>query len=119
MPILKQVLGKTSSDRGGRSRNYIANRDLGTDRAVVHENVIDPGVTVPWHYHASEEVIVVLEGQGECRTEAGSEPYRAGDVIILPAHVTHSLSNIGDAPIRQLCFFPDNPATRFMEQESS
>lgn len=117
MRILPQVLGKVSSGCDGRSRNYIANRDLGTDRAVVHENVIGPGVIVPWHYHATEEVIVVLAGRGECRTDADSEVFQAGDVIILPAHVTHSLANIGHTLIRQLCFFPGDPATRFVEQE--
>jgi mannose-6-phosphate isomerase-like protein (cupin superfamily) len=34
--------------------------------------------------HETEEVIVVLEGAGECTTEQGTENYTAGDVIILP-----------------------------------
>jgi quercetin dioxygenase-like cupin family protein len=113
MPVLRQVLGKVRNDPSGRVRNYIANKALGTQSAVVHENIIDPGVTVPWHAHASEEVIVVLAGRGEYRTETCSEAYQAGDVMIVPAGVQHSLVNVGEAPIRQICFFPNDPTTQF------
>jgi quercetin dioxygenase-like cupin family protein len=117
MPVLRQVLGKIPSDPKGRVRNFVANPALGTASSDIHENVINPGVTVPWHLHATEEVIVVLEGEGECRSDEGCERYRAGDVIILPARTRHSLHNCGDVPIRQLCFFPADPGTDFLEEE--
>jgi quercetin dioxygenase-like cupin family protein len=60
---------------------------------------------------------VVLEGQGECLTDDGTATYRAGDVIILPAGVKHSLRNLGHVPIHQHCFFPDDPGTEFLEEE--
>jgi quercetin dioxygenase-like cupin family protein len=63
MPVLQQLLGKVPSGPKSRVRNFIANKALGTERSDIHENVINPGVTVPWHFHATEEVIVVLEGQ--------------------------------------------------------
>jgi hypothetical protein len=44
----------------------------------IHENVISPGVTVPWHFHETEEVIIVFEGHGECRSDQGTEAYSAG-----------------------------------------
>jgi uncharacterized cupin superfamily protein len=59
----------------------------------------------------------VLEGNGECRSDQGTEAYRAGDVIIMPARMKHSLRNCGDVPIRQICFFPGDPATTFLEGE--
>jgi|SRR6516162_6001267 len=95
MPILRGVLGKVPSGPKSRVRNFIANKELGT-QSDIHENVISPGVTVPWHFHETEEVIVVLEGDGECRTDEGTENYSAGDVIILPPRVKHSLRNSGD-----------------------
>jgi quercetin dioxygenase-like cupin family protein len=116
MPIFRGALGKVPSGPKNRVRNYIANKELGT-QSNIHENVISPGVTVPWHYHETEEVIIVLEGVGECRTEANSQSYSAGDVIILPARVKHSLRNPGNAPIRQICVFPSDPGTKFLETE--
>jgi quercetin dioxygenase-like cupin family protein len=72
-------------------------------------------VTVPWHFHETEEVIIVLEGNGECRTDQGTEAYAGGDVIILPARMKHSLHNPGNTLIRQICIFPRDPATTFLE----
>ena len=69
---------------------------------------------IPWHFHETEEVIVVLEGNGECRTDEGAENYSAGDVIIFPPRVKHSLKNSGDTLIRQICFFPSDPATKVL-----
>ncbi|MGG5823841.1 cupin domain-containing protein [Falsiroseomonas sp. HW251] len=117
MRVLRQVLGKFPSGSRSRVRNFVANPTLGTERSDIHENVLGPGAVVPWHLHAAEEVILVLEGKGECLTEQGAEPYRAGDVLLLPARVKHSLRNTGEAPLRQICFFPDDPRTERLEPE--
>ena len=116
MPIFHGVLGKNPSGPKARVRNFIANKELGT-QSDIHENVISPGVTTPWHFHETEEIIIVLEGHGECRTENGTETYTAGDVIILPARVKHSLKNSGNILLRQICFFPADPATTFLESD--
>src|SRR5262249_885159 len=117
MPIFRKVLGKVPSSSKARVRNFIANRELGT-QSDIHENVISPGVVLPWHYHETEEVIVVLEGAGECRTEQGIENYSAGDVIILPAGVKHSLRNSGSRLLRQICFFQAIPPLHFWRQST-
>ena len=117
MPVLRQIMGKKPSAPKGRVRNYIANKHLGTAQTDIHENTINPGVTVPWHLHATEEIIVVLEGQGEYLTEGQSEPYKGGDVLIIPARVKHALRNTGDRQIRQICVFPDDPKTERLEPE--
>jgi quercetin dioxygenase-like cupin family protein len=118
MPILRQMLEKMPSGPKARVRNFIASPHLGTASANIHENVISPGVVVPLHVHATEEVIVVLSGEGECRTEKGSEAYRAGDVLILPAGLKHSIRNPGNSLLRQICFFPDDPCTEALEEEN-
>ena len=119
MRLLRQLFGRTPSSLNGRIRNYVANQHLGAEHAVIHENVLSPGVKVPPHSHAVEEVIVVLEGRGECHTSAGIEAYRAGDVIIVPAQEQHALHNTGDMPLRQLCIFGGEPHTIFLEGEHS
>ena len=118
MPILRGRLGKVPSGPKARVRNFIANKEkeLGT-QSDIHENVLSPGVTLPWHFHETEEVIVVLEGRGECSTEERTEEYSAGDVIILLARVKHSLKNSGDSLLRQIRIFPDDPATHFLEED--
>ena len=119
MPVLHNLLGRSSpSTANGRVRSYLANEALGARQSTIHENVVNPGGNVPWHGHAIEEIIVVLEGFGECRTAAGVELYRAGDVIILPAGQRHALHNVGSIPLRQLCFFPGPPATKWLNDET-
>jgi quercetin dioxygenase-like cupin family protein len=115
--LLRQLLGRAPSSPHGRVRNYIANRHLGAEHAVIHENIIAPGVRTPWHMHAVEEVIVVPEGCGECRTDAGSDTYRVGDVLIMQPRERHALCNTGKGPLRQLCIFGGAPATTYLESE--
>jgi len=105
MPILRQMLGRSPDGPKARVRNFIANARLGTKATTIHENVIGPGVVVPLHTHATEEVIIVLSGEGECRTEDGAQAYSAGDVLIFPAGVKHSIKNPGTVLLRQLCIF--------------
>ena len=118
MPILRNLLGKMPNAPQGRLRSYLANEVLGTKQSTIHENVINPGGSVPWHFHDVEEVIVVLEGAGECQTEEAAEAYSGGDVIILPAGTRHSLRNVGRIPLRQICFFPGSPCTHWSETET-
>jgi quercetin dioxygenase-like cupin family protein len=119
MLVLRQRLGQMPSRPNARLRNYLANRKLGTAHTVVHENVIGPGLLAPWHRHVTEEVIVVLEGRGECRTGAEREIYRAGDVVMIPARVKHPLRNVADVPLRQLCLFSDDSCTEFLEEDTA
>jgi quercetin dioxygenase-like cupin family protein len=117
MVILRQVLGKRPSGSKARVRNYIASPRLGTERAVVHENVISPSAVVPWHVHATDEVIVALLGEGELSLENHSYDYQAGDVLILPPGFRHAIRNAGHSLLRQLCFFPGDPCTQFLQAE--
>jgi quercetin dioxygenase-like cupin family protein len=118
MRIFRGVLGKTPSQPKGRVRNFIANKELGT-LSDIHENVISPGVTVPWHFHETEEVIVVLDGNGECRTDQGTEAYFAGDVIILPALVQgHEATGQGPRTFVQRPV-PANTASGSIERDAS
>ena len=113
------MLGRSPSGPKARVRNFIAHARLGTETMTIHENVISPGVVVPWHTHVTEEVIVVLSGGGESRTENGTQAYSAGDVLIFPAGVKHAIRNPGTVLLRQLCIFPADPGTQQLEAESA
>jgi quercetin dioxygenase-like cupin family protein len=117
MSVLRQMLGKMPNTPNGRVRNHIANRHLGTTQAHIFENILNPGASVPWHRHATEEVIVVLDGRGEYHTEAGAELFSGGDVLLIAAGTIHALRNMGDVPIRQICVFPDDPMTEMLQPE--
>jgi uncharacterized cupin superfamily protein len=73
---------------------------------------IPPGrENYPLHRHdGNEELYVVLEGQGEVRTEQGTFAVGAGDIVGFPPRyqVAHVLRNIGEGELRFLSF--SNPA---------
>jgi quercetin dioxygenase-like cupin family protein len=120
MPIHHQLLGKLPVETE-RIRNYLADEDLGARHCSAHENVLKPGAEVPGHLHGVEEVIVCLEGEGECTF--GDEPparYRAGSVVIIPPQTPHVLRNVGSTLLRQICFFAGNPThTQWIGREGS
>lgn len=110
MPIHHNLLG-TSPTEKERVRNYIANADLGAHSCSAHENVLRSGARIPAHWHAVEEVIVCLEGEGSCQFgDSAAELYRAGSVIIIPANTKHTIQNIGVGHLRQISFFAGQPA---------
>lgn len=107
MPIHHNMLGKIPTDPSGELRNYLSSPDLGSKGTLAHENVLEPGAIVKMHKHAVEEVVVCVEGEGECRFQDGrTENYRKGSVLILPAGDPHTLRNVGKGLLRQICFFP-------------
>src|SRR5258706_6629330 len=120
MPIHHHLLGKVPTETD-RIRNYFADEDLGAKHCSAHENVLKPGAEVPAHLHDVEEVIVCLEGKGQCTLGEG-EPaqYEAGSVIIIPPNTPHILRNIGQTNLRQICFLAGNPTnTRWVKPEGS
>ena len=120
MPIYHQMLGKVPTETD-RIRNYLANEDLGAKHCSAHENVLKPGAEVPAHQHAVEEVIVCLEGEGECTfANQPAAKYYAGSVIIIPPNTPHLLRNTGKSLLRQICFFAGNPTdTQWVQWEGS
>jgi len=118
--VLRNLERKEPINRKARVRNYLAKGTLGSESTTIHENIIGVEGFVPWHSHAVEEILILLEGEGECRTENGTERYRPGDVVIIPAQTLHTLRSLGSVPLRQLCVFPSaNVVTAWKEPESS
>ena len=78
--------------------------------------VIFPGPT-PMHSHTYDEVVYVIEGEGELRLGGASTAIAPGSCIHLPPLEEHSLENTGDKPMRVLgVFHPSgDPASRAYE----
>jgi quercetin dioxygenase-like cupin family protein len=66
--------------------------------------LIPPG-RAPDHYHEYDEVIYVLEGQGELVIGGETAPIRAGTCIHLPRRLVHCLANTGESEMRVLGVF--------------
>jgi quercetin dioxygenase-like cupin family protein len=120
MIVLRNLERKDPSTTRGRVRNYLAKSSLGAQSTTVHENIVGVDGFIPWHTHQVEEILILLEGEGECRTEGATERYQPGDVVIMPAQMLHTIRSVGAVPLRQICVFPSaDVVTTWKEKESS
>ena len=82
----------------GARRIDLQRHDLSVPgREVVQVIVeLEPGTTAPRHSHPGEEIIYVLEGTWEYTLD-GKPPVvlKTGDVLFIPAGVTHSARSAG------------------------
>jgi len=59
------------------------------------------------HWHEGfEEVIHFLAGNGRTWANGHWIEVQAGDTILIPPGLPHATFNVGDEPLRLLCFFP-------------
>ena len=88
----------------GRSFLLGATPDVGCRSVTQFVGLIPPG-RAPDHFHKYDEVIYVLEGDGELVIGGRQAPLRAGSCIHLPRTLVHCLANTGDGEMRVLGVF--------------
>jgi quercetin dioxygenase-like cupin family protein len=71
-----------------------------------------PGGHLPPHTHGVEEALTVLEGTALSRIGDETFDLGPGDAVLLPAKVTHELTNTGDGDLVFVTAFSDNRVTR-------
>jgi uncharacterized cupin superfamily protein len=92
--------GEDWSGGGGNAKRLPRGDKIG---ATVYE--VGPGNFVPYHFHhASEELLVVLDGEMTMKTEDGERLVRRGEVVIFPVGPAgaHGFRNDGDGLCRYL-----------------
>ena len=75
----------------------------GTANQSLAEAALEPGQATERHYHArSEELYVLLEGEGEMEVDGATGHVGPGDAILIPPGARHQIT-AGDVPLRFLC----------------
>lgn len=67
---------------------------------------VAPGGYTPHHQHDYEHEILVLKGEGAAQSAQGERPFKAGDVIWVPANEMHQFRNTGRGPLEFICLIP-------------
>jgi len=94
--------------RPGRNLQWLATAEtLGAQLLSMCHLECPPGATVrPVHSHRdTEELMYILEGQGEAWVDGDVATFRAGDAVLFPANTKHMVRNIGVTPLVAACFF--------------
>ena len=74
---------------------------------------VAPGGHTPFHAHAWEHEVYILEGAGQLALADGPHPFSAGDAVFVPPDEQHQFLNTGQTTLRFLCLIPvQNPCCR-------
>jgi quercetin dioxygenase-like cupin family protein len=89
-------------EQGGPKATQILRRDLLEQANQVQESVVtlvefSPGQAAPWHMHpGAQEILYLVEGNLTVEVEGqGPKAITAGDIVLTPAEVPHSVGNAG------------------------
>jgi quercetin dioxygenase-like cupin family protein len=104
--VLRDLERKLPENDTSRVRNYRARSSLGTKNTTVFENIVGTAAYVPWHKHETEEVVITLSGEGECKTDDGVERFGPGETLVIPAGIMHTIRCVGAEPLRVFTVFP-------------
>jgi mannose-6-phosphate isomerase-like protein (cupin superfamily) len=98
----------TAEEKGSATagRQFVlgARPELGCASATQFIGLVPPG-RAPDHFHLYDEVIYILEGEGELHIGGESAPLRPGSCVHLPARLVHCLANTGAGELRLLGVF--------------
>jgi mannose-6-phosphate isomerase-like protein (cupin superfamily) len=91
--------------KDGSTIRVLADATLGgAARQSLAEASLEPGQATQRHYHArTEEIYVLLEGEGELEVDGSREHVRPGDAVLIPAGAWHQIRADDGAPLRFLC----------------
>jgi mannose-6-phosphate isomerase-like protein (cupin superfamily) len=102
------VVDAEESDEGaataGRHFRLLATPERGCASVTQFIGFIPVG-RAPDHYHRYDEVIYVLDGEGELHIEGETAPLRGGTCVHLPKGLVHCLENSGPGEMRVLGVF--------------
>lgn len=85
--------------RPGTLSRMWASEILGTKEVRTGEQIHQPGVGAPNHWHPYEEHLLFVEGKVEVYWEGQTVEAEAPCVAVFPAKTIHGFTNIGDGPL--------------------
>ena len=106
MPIIRRGDVPVEELAGNRSQP-LARGNLGAVSVTVSEVTIPPGGKIGLHIHPGhKECILIADGTLQARLGDDEATVTAGDTIIAPDGVKHSLTNTGSDPAKIIAIFP-------------
>jgi quercetin dioxygenase-like cupin family protein len=91
----------------GVSARILANRSTGSEMLTIMEATMDPGVAIPYHWHANaDETMFVIEGSAEMLIDGHRFTAGPNDTVLAPRGRSHAVRNIRDIPLTFLGIFP-------------
>ena len=77
------------------------------ETAVVYFE-IDPGYKLATHTDSAEEILYIVQGEGEAHVGDETGRVSAGDLAVIPAMAPHGIRNVGDTRLKVVGFFRES-----------
>jgi quercetin dioxygenase-like cupin family protein len=90
---------------GVQMRELITERD-GAPNFSMRVFDIEPGKSTPFHTHAWEHAVFIIEGTGSVRTEGKETPFAKGDSVFVAPHEAHCFVADANTSVRMICCVP-------------
>jgi mannose-6-phosphate isomerase-like protein (cupin superfamily) len=105
----------------GRKLQWLVTPEtLGVERiGIAIMNCPAHSVVRPLHGHRdTEEVLLILGGQGEAWVDGETTSFKKGDAVLLPANSKHMVRNTGDEPLITASIFspPTTPSSYILHE---
>jgi quercetin dioxygenase-like cupin family protein len=88
----------------------------GTKSTAVVYFEIEPGNRLGTHTDSAEEILLILQGTAEASLGDEQGQLSAGEMVLVPAMVPHSLRNVGEETVRVVGFFSSNVVVATFDQ---
>ena len=105
MQVRSREQAEPFTTKDGSTIRVLLDAELGgTANQSLAEAWLEPGQVTQRHYHArSEELYVLLDGEGELEVDGERARVGPGDAILIPPGAWHQIRARGAAPLRFLC----------------
>jgi mannose-6-phosphate isomerase-like protein (cupin superfamily) len=88
----------------GSTIRVLLDAESGTRNQSLAEAWLEPGQSTQRHYHArSEELYVLLDGEGEMEVDGERSRVGPGQAILIPPGARHQITASDGGPLRFLC----------------
>jgi quercetin dioxygenase-like cupin family protein len=89
---------------GERMRIRIGDSDTGGILTVL-ESVVAPKTATPLHYHAADEMFLIMSGRLRLICGGKAQDLAAGSSAVVPGGAHHGFVNLSGEPVRMLAIF--------------
>lgn len=83
---------------GVRSRAW-ATAASGAREVRIAEQILDPGMRAPLHWHYFEENITIIAGKGRFTVDGETVELGPGHTVIVHSMAVHGFTSVGDEPL--------------------
>jgi quercetin dioxygenase-like cupin family protein len=83
----------------GGSIQWLIDQEVGAEHVMAYRLTVDPEATTSHVHSGAEEVLYVLEGNGEIQVEGTTHQVGPGRAVFVPDGAEHSYVNTGQAPL--------------------